>query len=223
MDFKRITLFSGHYGSGKTNLAVNYAMLLRKEKENVAIADLDIVNPYFRTKDSEDELKGVGIRLISSEFANSNVDLPALPADAYTMIDDKSMYAVVDVGGDDRGALALGRYSDAIKAENNFEMLFVINKYRPLTRDVKSTIRVMEEIESACRIRFTGVVNNSNLGMETTVEDVLETVEYAEEISKIAEIPVKLTSVRRDISGEVQKKLENVWAIDIHFKREWSI
>ena len=105
---KRITIFAGHYGSGKTNIAVNFALGLREEHDKVSIADLDIVNPYFRTKDSEKILAEKGIRLISSEYANSNVDVPALPAEAYSIIDDLSVRAVIDVGGDDRGALALG-------------------------------------------------------------------------------------------------------------------
>ena len=111
MEYKRVTLFAGHYGSGKTNIAVNYAMKIRRDGNAVVIADMDIVNPYFRTKDSETELNEAGIRLISSEYASSNVDLPSLPQDLYNVIDDKSNFAVLDIGGDDRGAYALGRYA----------------------------------------------------------------------------------------------------------------
>ena len=137
MDFKRLVLFAGHYGSGKTNIAVNMAIDLRKEGKNVVIADLDIVNPYYRTKDSEQELEAAGIPLISSEYANSNVDVPALPQALYSLVDQKDRYGIMDIGGDDRGALALGRYAPAILEENNYEMLLVINKYRPLTPDAK--------------------------------------------------------------------------------------
>ena len=142
---KRITIFAGHYGSGKTNIAVNYAINLKKSKDKVMIADLDIVNPYFRTKDSEKLLENLGIRLISSDYANSNVDVPAISAQSYAVTDDKESYAVIDVGGDDRGALALGRFSDKIKEENNYEMLFVINKFRPLTATPQLTAEVMRE------------------------------------------------------------------------------
>ena len=135
MDFKRIILLSGHYGSGKTNIAVNLAFMLKKTHERVTIADVDIVNPYFRTSDSRRELEENGIRLICSEFAGSNVDLPALPASIYAVTADPSQAAVIDVGGDDRGALALGRLRDQILEENNYEMLFVINRFRPLTQD----------------------------------------------------------------------------------------
>ena len=119
---KRVTLFSGHYGSGKTNIAVNYAFYLKKKGFPVVIADLDIVNPYFRTKDSEEQLKNSGIEVISLPFANTNVDLPSIPSNAYSLVEDRSKYAVIDVGGDDRGAYALGRFSAQIIKENNFQI-----------------------------------------------------------------------------------------------------
>ena len=134
IEHKRITLFAGHYGSGKTNIAVNYALHLASEGKKVCIGDLDIVNPYFRTADSADELKSAGVELISPQFANTNVDLPALPAEAYRLVADKSIYAIMDIGGDDRGAYALGRYVPAILEENNYRMAFVANCNRPLTR-----------------------------------------------------------------------------------------
>ena len=139
MEHKRLTLFAGHYGSGKTNIAVNYALLLAAEGKPVAIADLDIVNPYFRTKDSAAELNAAGIHLISPQFANTNVDLPALPAEAYRLVEDKKTFAVMDIGGDDRGAYALGRYTPFILEENNYRMAFVANPCRPLTRTRGST------------------------------------------------------------------------------------
>ena len=117
-ELKRLTLLCGHYGSGKTNVAVNLAFHLKKEKSKVAIADLDIVNPYFRAKDSLRDFESEGIRLICSEYAGTNVDIPALPADMYSLTADKELYAIVDVGGDDRGAYALGRLVPEIKEEN---------------------------------------------------------------------------------------------------------
>ena len=110
MEHKRLTLFAGHYGSGKTNIAVNYALRLAAEGKQVCIADLDIVNPYFRTADSAPELEAAGIRLVRPQYANSNVDLPALPAESYRLVRDKSAYGIMDIGGDDRGAYALGRF-----------------------------------------------------------------------------------------------------------------
>ena len=191
---KRVTLFSGHYGSGKTNIAVNYALHLAEMGLPVTIADLDIVNPYFRTKDSAALLEKTGIRLISSAYANSNVDLPALPAELYALTQDKSRYAVLDVGGDDRGALALGRYAPAILEEGNYESIFVANFYRPLTPNAEAALEVMREIEVAGKIPFTAIVHNSNLGEETKAEDVLAMQGEAERLSSITGLPLLFTA-----------------------------
>lgn len=198
---KRITLFCGHYGSGKTNIAVNYAFYLRRQGLPVAIADLDIVNPYFRTKDSEKELEAEGIEVISLPFANSSVDLPALPAEAYSLVQNTARYAVLDIGGDDRGAYALGRYAPYILEENNFDHLYVANFHRPLTPTAEEAFEVMQEIFGACGLPFTGIVNNSNLGSETRAEDVLSTQAEAEKLSRLAGVPVVMTCVREDLAG----------------------
>lgn len=215
---KRITLFAGHYGSGKTNIAVNYAFKLRQQGLEVAVADLDIVNPYFRTKDSEKELKEAGIRLICSEFASSNVDLPSLPQDIYSVIDDRSEYAVMDIGGDDRGAYALGRYSESIVRENDYEMYLVINMYRPLTRDAYSTLEVMNEIEKAASMKFTAIINNSNLGEETTSQDVLGSLKYADEVSKLTGLPVAMTTVKKTLYKELYGKADNLLPLTLQEK-----
>lgn len=222
MENKRITLFAGHYGSGKTNIAVNYALRLKEKYAKVSIADLDIVNPYFRTKDSEAFLESKGIHLISSEYANSNVDVPALPAETYAIIDDETVQAVIDVGGDDRGALALGRYAPSILKQNNYEMLLVINKFRPLTPDCASTICVMREIETAAGMKFTGIINNSNLGDETTREDILSSVSYAEEIAKASGLPIKMTTVKEDLYEEVKDIVSDCCPIKLYVKQSWA-
>ncbi len=200
---KRVTLFAGHYGSGKTNIAVNYALMLRAEGLEVSIADLDIVNPYFRTKDSAAELKEAGIELISPAYANSNVDLPALPQEVYGLVQNESRYAVMDIGGDERGALALGRYRPYILEENNYEMAFVVNFYRPLTRTAEEAIEVMREIETAGGIPFTALVNNSNIGEETTPDDVRATFAEAERLSELARLPILFTSIKEDLTKEL--------------------
>lgn len=218
MQFKRITLLSGHYGSGKTNIAVNLARRLRASNENVAIADIDIVNPYFRTKDSQAELEKAGIRVISSPYAGSNVDLPALPDEVYAITDDKSVTAVVDVGGDDRGALALGRWRDAILQEGDYEMLFVINRFRPLTATPEDAVEVMREIEIASGIPFTAVVNNSNLGDETTARDVLESGAYAANVCAISALPLKMTTVREELYPWLEGEIGNLFPLRLQEK-----
>ena len=218
MNYKRITLFAGHYGSGKTNIAVNYALKIKADGHSTVIADMDIVNPYFRAKDSEKELNEAGIRLISSQYASSNVDLPSLPQDLYNVIDDKSNYAVLDIGGDDRGAYALGRYAPSILKENDYEMFMVINKFRPLTRDVQSAVEVMDEIQTACGMKFTAIVNNSNLGDETTAEDVLGSLKYADEISQATGLPLRMTTVNEKLYNELKDKIENLFPLTLQRK-----
>ena len=194
---KRVIVFCGHYGSGKTNIAVNYALALNKAGCRTAIADIDIVNPYFRTKDSETLLKEQGIDVISLPFANTNVDLPSLPSEVYALVQNHSKYAVFDVGGDDRGAYALGRYAPYILEENDYEMVFVVNFYRPLTQTADDAFVVLKEIEQACGIPFTAIVNNSNLGTETTYDDIAATDNKVRDLSQKAGIPVLFTSAEK--------------------------
>ena len=218
----RVTIFAGHYGSGKTNISANYALKLHAEGKEVAIADLDIVNPYFRSKDAKEMMESKGIRFISSPYANSNVDTPALPADAYSITADRSRYAVVDVGGDDRGALALGRYVPDILAEDDYEMLFVINKFRPLTADVSGTLEVMQEIETACGMKFTGIVNNSNLGEDTTPDDVTGSVSYADSIAEATGLPIKMTTVSAKLYDELESKINNLMPLNLYIRQSWQ-
>lgn len=215
MDYKRITLFAGHYGSGKTNIAVNWALDLRKTQKRVMLADLDIVNPYYRAKDSAKEMERAGIRMISSFFANSNVDLPALPQDIYAIVDDPTWHAVLDVGGDDRGALALGRLVPKIIEENDYEMLLVINRFRPLTRDIQGIREVVDEIEAACRLPFTAIVNNSNLGSETAAKDIMESMNYAYEVSEKCGLPIKMTTVERSLYSSLEGKIPNLFPLSL--------
>lgn len=221
MRTKRVTLLAGHYGSGKTNIAVNMAMMQKKAGYNVALADLDIVNPYYRSKDSEDDLKAMGIELICSPFANSNVDVPALPQELYRIVDEIQTNMVVDIGGDDRGAYALGRFAQRLKDENDYEMILVINKYRPLTVDEKDAIEIMHEIEEAGHLKFTAIVNNSNLGKETTAQDVLDSIPYAEKMAKETGLPLLLTTVRNDLLPELEGKIENLMGMTLQQSRIW--
>lgn len=218
MNYKRVVLLAGHYGSGKTNIAVNIAFEMRSRFDRVAIADLDIVNPYFRTKDSAAEFKKAGILLISSAFAGSNVDLPALPQEVYSVTDDRTLHAVMDVGGDDRGALALGRYTPFLRAENDYEMLFVINQYRPLTRDAESALQILREVERAGGLPFTAIVNNSNLGEETSPEDVLASLRYADEVAQKTGLPIKMTTVRESLVSALSGRIENLYPLTLQKK-----
>jgi len=218
MNHKRLTLFAGHYGSGKTNIAVNYALELAREGKRVCIADLDIVNPYFRTKDSAKELEAAGVTLISPQFANTNVDLPALPAEAYRLVTDKSIHGIMDIGGDDRGAYALGRYVPAILEENNYRMVYVANCCRPLTRTPEDALEVMREIEAACGLRFTDIINNSNLASETTPQTILDSRGYIEKLCAISGLPLWLTTAETAVAKALAGQTEPLMALKLQEK-----
>lgn len=221
MRTKRVTLLAGHYGSGKTNIAVNLAMAQKAMGYPVTVADLDIVNPYYRTKDSEEDLNALGIPLICSPFANSNVDLPSLPQELYRIVDEDASHMVVDIGGDDRGAYALGRFAARLKEENDYEMVLVVNRYRPLTVEEKDTVTIMKEIEEAGHLPFTAIINNSNLGKETTAEDIMASVEYARSLSEETGLPLLATTVKEDLFPALEGKIENLMALRLQRSRLW--
>ena len=212
---KRLNIIVGHYGSGKTNAALNIAALLRKDYEKVTVGDLDIVNPYFRTKDSADELKKLGIGLIVSKYAGGNLDIPALPSDLYSITEDQSTRFVLDIGGDDRGAYVLGRLAPFILEENSYNCFLVINMYRPLTRTPEEVKEVMDEINAAGGIACTGIINNSNLGRMTTAKTVTDSVDYAKKVEEITGIKVQYTTVARDLYEELKDRIENVIPLDL--------
>ena len=215
MEAKRVTLFAGHYGSGKTNIAVNFSLWLARQGKRTAIGDLDIVNPYYRAKDSQRELEAAGVWVIASAYANSNVDVPALPQEMYALTEDRATWAVLDIGGDDRGALALGRYVPAIVRENDYDMLFVFNACRPLTRDAQSALGILREIENACRLPFTGIVHNTNLGRETTADTVLSALPALGELAALSHLPVIFTAAREDIAARLPEDIGEIFPLKL--------
>ena len=229
MQAKRITIFAGHYGSGKTNLALNYAFWLKENYPQVSLCDLDIVNPYFRTADSKGKLDEGGIQLITSPYANTNVEFLALPAEAQAVLDNREVHAVIDLGGDERGALALGRYARQMKQEDSYDMLLVTNPFRPLTASLEGLREVVSEMEQAARLPFTGLVNNANLGRETTLEDVLESLPFAKQAAKDLGLPLWGTALHRpllegnaDILAAIKGESE-LFPIDLFEKPNWVI
>lgn len=215
MNARRITVFTGHYGSGKTSLAVDYALRLRAEGKNVVIADLDIVNPYFRTADRRAELERQGVKLVCSPFAVSNLDIPALPGELYAAVNDRAAYAVLDVGGDDRGAVALGRFAPDIRSGGDYEMAFVVNFFRPLTQTADAALAVLREVELAGGVRCTGLVNNSNLGRATTADDVLGTRSRMDELMRATGLPLLETTCRAELYGALCGKVEALVAVGL--------
>jgi len=211
----KILLFAGHYGSGKTNIALNEAYRQRQAGKAVTIVDLDIVNPYFRTKDSAQELAEQGIHLVSSSFANTNVDLPALPAEVYRVIEDEDAVTILDIGGDDRGAVALGRYAPRILERGDYDMAFVVNFYRPLSRTAQDALGIMREIEQAGGIPFTSIIHNSNLGRFTEPEDVLAKVPQAQELSRLTGLPIAMTTVNLGNHPKLLGKIPDLFGLHL--------
>jgi hypothetical protein len=215
MRYKRVTLVAGHYGSGKTNIAVNMAIELSSRRERVAIADLDIVNPYYRTLDSRAELEAAGVRLIVSPYANSNLDIPALPQEMYAIVDDKGLSCIIDVGGDDSGAVALGRLAPRLREEDDYDMYLIANRFRPLTRTAAEVAQVRYEIEAASGLKFTGVINNSNLGADTTAETILSSVQFGKDCAEATGLPLAATTVEASLYEELKDKVPELFPMKL--------
>ena len=215
----KINIIAGHYGSGKTTFAVNYAMELKREHERVALCDMDIVNPYFRTADHARLLADAGVELISSPFANTNVEMPWAPVEVLRVFDDPALRSVIDLGGDDQGAFAMGRYAKKLAGRGDVELWMVVNPYRPLSNDVNSLRTIQQEIEAACKLRFTGLVCNPNLGEETTPALVAASFPLMREISAAFGLPVVMTAMRRGMAVDVPPELGERFEMDCYGNR----
>ena len=217
-EFPKITVITGHYGCGKTNVSVNLALMQAKRTSRVAVVDLDIVNPYFRTADFGELFADKGIRLITPMYANSNLDIPALSFDL-TGIINESDSVIIDVGGDPEGAAALGRYSDVLGRREDLALYYVVNKYRYLTSTPEEAAELLREIEAAGNVPCSGIINNSNLGKLTDSKIVAESAEYAEAVARAAGVPLVFTcSEEKNLAG-----IENALPIDIFVKPVWEI
>ncbi|OQB23334.1 MAG: hypothetical protein BWY11_01938 [Firmicutes bacterium ADurb.Bin182] len=206
---KKIYVFIGNYGSGKTELSLNIAMQSAGVCKTVLV-DLDIINPYFRSSERRDMLEGMGVKLISPNFAMTNVDVPSLPPEVHSVFTGAYETVVFDVGGDAAGAVALGqykRYFDNVP-KTNLEVLFVINPRRPLSETPEMALDLLENIKSKSRLDITGLVNNSNLSMETSADDLLDGFEMVKSVSNKTMIPVSYTAGRQDVLNEFLKIAE---------------
>lgn len=218
---KRITIITGHYGCGKTNLAVNLAVNAANEGKSVTIVDLDIVNPYFRTADFRELFNEKGITLIAPDYANSNLDIPSLQFDL-EQIAASGGYLIIDVGGDDAGAFALGRYAEALSSYGDeLDMFYVVNQRRYLTTTSDEALALMYEIETAARLKHTGIINNTNLGSETTLEIIEESAEFAAETAEKAGLPLEFTTCPEELA-ELSEN-EDTFPVKVYIKPLWEI
>lgn len=222
MDFKKLNIIYGHYGTGKTNFTLNAATSLAKQGKGVMVVDLDIVNPYFRSSDYKQELEGIGVRLISPKFANTTLEAPALSADIAAAFTQEDGHVFFDVGGDDAGAYALGRYADNFLKSGDWQALFVINKFRQMISMPGEAVSLMRQIEAASHLAVSGIVNNSHVSELTTAEDVLEGQKYAEEIADFAGLPLLSTTVSKKLLPELEGKINNIFPIDVLVSLPWN-
>lgn len=199
----RIHIFTGHFGSGKTEIAVNFALELAKSGKKTVIVDCDIVNTYFRTLDAKEKLEEAGIKVIAPLFANSNLEMQMMPPEILSVFEKKDYQVVFDVGGDEDGAFALGAYKHLFEREG-YEMYFVVNALRPLTQTSEDTLVYMAEIERASRLNITKVINNSNLAGETSVDNLYKGDRVVDEICK----KTKLNYAYISGTSEILSKLD---------------
>lgn len=219
---KRVRIITGHYGSGKTEFAVNYTFGLAKTGKKTAIVDLDIVNPYFRSREIEPQFAEEGIRVISSSIKGLSGDLPALSPEIYSVLQDTSYEVVLDVGGDKAGARALGRYHEYFDKEP-YDMFFVLNANRHQTNTVDGAVSYLRSIEDSSMQKITALVNNTHLCGSTTIEEIMKGQKLCEDVSKVLGLPIKYVICEKKFVDLLPKGLQGeILPIDIYMKKPWE-
>jgi len=219
----RIRIIIGHYGSGKSEFSVNYAVKLAQMNKKVALADIDIVNMYFRSREKTLEMEKLGIKVIASGINTPAVEVPSISAEVYTPLQDESYNLVIDVGGDQVGARALGRYVEYF-VEGNYDMFFVLNANRPETQTVEKVIEYMTKIQDVSRAKITGIINNTHLLKSTTAEDVMRGQKLALEVQEKTNIKLKYNSVLEDVVASLPKDIEGeIFPIKLFMRDEWML
>jgi len=217
----RVSIITGHYGTGKTEFSVNLALALAKEGANVMIADLDIVNPYFRSRERKQILEEAGVQLISSSQSCSNADLPALPAELLSILENRELTGVLDIGGDPVGARVLARFQPKIIQED-YQLIYVLNANRPEVRTVDSAITYLRNIEAITGLTCTGIVNNTHLCGETTEEEIRNGAALAAAVSEETQIPVLCHVAVEHLADKLSDLPEPVFPITIKMKKPWE-
>lgn len=217
---KGMTLICGHYGVGKTNLSINMAIECARAGNDTVLVDLDIVNPYFRSSDYAKVLEKEGVKVLGPTFANTNADTPSLPAEIGAALEDESKFVIVDVGGDDAGATALGRYRHIIE-DRDYDMYYVVNRYRSLTTVPEEAAGILREIERACGLHATAIINNSHLKGQTDAETVMNSIEFAYKTAEIVGLPMLFTTAPKNVSDHLNNK-RSVYPIEVYVRTPWE-
>lgn len=217
----RIRIFTGHFGSGKTEIAINYAINLAKQDKKVMLVDIDIVNPYFCSRDIKSYLENLGIKVIATDPHYSNAELMVVPPEVFSVFNDKSYEVVMDIGGDDSGAVVLGQYNRYFNQEP-YDMYFVINNNRPFTADKEGTKEYIKAIEKTSRLKITHLISNTNLSYETRIEDVIKGDKEVNKLSKEVGIPYKYIVCKKELVRDIENKVNaKIIGIDIYMKPPW--
>lgn len=215
---KRLIIITGHYGSGKTTIAASFALHLAAQ-EPVTLVDLDIVNPYFRSADLRSPLESAGIQVIAPVYANTNLDSPVLPPEISGIFRPDSGRAILDVGGDDAGAVALGQYAPRLE-QTGYDLCYVINSRRYLTRSPSAAAELLADIQAVSRLKATCLINNTNLGPDTSPELIRDSLAYGDEVSARTGLPVLCTCFPRELSG--CGAIPNGFPIDLLIRQPWE-
>ncbi len=219
---KRLVIVIGHYGSGKSEFSVNYAVKMKEQFENVSIADLDIVNPYFRSREKREFFEKIGVKVFDSSIRNTAVDIPALPAQMAGVILNPDEKSILDVGGDPVGVRVLARYVEQIK-NVEYDMFFVINGNRPETSTVEGAIKYLNMIEATSKLKVTGLINNTHMLKDTRVEDVEFGHELTKKVSWETDIPIRYEAVIKETAENIKNEeiLEKLFPINLYMREEW--
>jgi len=212
-----ITVLTGNFGSGKTEISVNLAI------ENAGILiDLDLVNPYFRSRKVKNEIEKKGVKVILPPPYLANSDLPVITPEVLGALQTNAN-VVIDVGGDNVGAVVLGRFHKILQ-ENNAQIFLVVNPYRPFTQNHLGVKTMLEQIQEAARISISGIISNPNLGRATTISDVILGHLEVVEIAKNLNLPIKFLTCRNDFAEEVVYHVKvPVKDIEIFMLNPWEI
>ena len=217
-----ITLFTGHYGSGKTELAINYSLKCAREGIRTVLVDLDIVNPFFRSSEIKSVLESEKVEVISPVFATSNINLPALPASIFGLFERKDTQIIFDVGGDEDGARALGRYFPYFQ-KHDYNMFFVINTLRPFTSNCEDIVTLIKGVEKSSRLKVDFFVNNTNLSYETKPEMIIEGQKIIEEVSEKVNIPIQYISGTKNVLSQLNLKyMQKGFELETFMKPPWN-
>jgi hypothetical protein len=221
IDASRVHIVVGHFGSGKTEVALNLAFTLAARGYAFALADLDIVDPYFRSRECKALLEAKGGRLIMSSSQHMDADLPAMPPDVVTLFQQSCRYGVMDIGGNPSGARVLARYRHELQ-QCEARLWCVVNGNRPLSDTPEKAVYYLREIEKAARMPVQGLINNTHCCQYTAVSDVRQGAILAEEVSARTGIPVICHAVPRRLATAVAAFVNPVFPMDLYMKKPWE-